>query len=202
MKDTQITSLEVLRKALKPGRTYRRRDLLIYSSNLDRHLPVLVKEGTLRKLRQGLYARSKPTEFGNAPPTENELLESFLRDNHFVVFGPTAFNSLGLGTTQVYNQRVVLNRKRHGEFKLGGRTYFFHRRMEVPRKLTKEFLFVEMLNRLDTLAEEREQVLSSLKSRIKDFDYHSLKKSLAKYGTYSTRLKLEPLLKENVSHGS
>jgi hypothetical protein len=71
--------------------------------------------------------------------------------------------ALGLGTTQLYNSRVVFNRKRVGEFQLGSRTYEFHRWREAPRSLTQEFLVVALLNRLNDLAEDRKQLLSRLK---------------------------------------
>ena len=64
------------------------------------------------------------------------------------------FNSLGLGTTQLYDKKIVFNRKRHGEMKLGNRTYFFHRWREAPKSLSREFLLVEMLNRINELAED------------------------------------------------
>jgi hypothetical protein len=61
---------------------------------------------------------------------------------------------LGLGTTQLYNKRVVYNQKRHGTFPLGNRTVTFERRMNVPRQLSPEFLLVNLVNELGDLAED------------------------------------------------
>lgn len=116
------------------------------TSNVDRNLKAMVKGGFLKKLQNGLYLCPKMTPFGEAMPDENELLKKFLNDDHFVVYGPSMFNSLGLGTTQLYDKRVVFNRKRHGEMELAGRKYYFYHLREAPKSLSKEFLLVEMFN--------------------------------------------------------
>jgi hypothetical protein len=66
---------------------------------------------------------------------------------------PNAYNGLGVGTTQLYNETVVYNRKRHGRFTLDGRTYDFRLRASVPPRLTEEVLMVDLLHNLDRLAE-------------------------------------------------
>src|SRR5689334_21671962 len=108
--------LHRLRAALEPGAVYRRQDLAHLSSNVDRHLALLVQQGELTRLNHGLYSCPNKTAFGEVPPDEYSLLRAFLKDDHFVAFSPNAFNRLELGTTQLYNQRVVFNRKRHGEY--------------------------------------------------------------------------------------
>jgi hypothetical protein len=190
----QTETLTRLKQHLRPGQVYRRADLMALSSNVDRHLARLVAEGHLKKLSQGMYAAPKPTAFGEAPPESESLLRTFLKDDHFVVYSPSQFNSLGLGTTQLYNRLVVFNRKRVGEFTLGGRTYSFHRWREAPRKLTPEFLVVELLNRLAELAEDRDQVLMRLKGKLPEFNRRRLLLSASRYGTLSTQKKLERLL--------
>ena len=54
-------------------------------------------------------------------PADDVVIEGFLRDKDFLVFSPSAYNTIGLGTTQLYNRTVVYNHKRHGVFKLGNR---------------------------------------------------------------------------------
>ena len=105
-------------------------------------------------------------------------------------YSPNTFNSLGLGTTQLYNVRTVLNQKRHGPFLLNGQRYFFHRRTNVPGKLTKEVLLVELLNNLKKLAEDPEDLLDNLTSQLSSFDQASLLRAAEHYGTYSTQKKL------------
>ena len=97
-----------LKSALVPGEVYRRAVLVPLASNFDRHLAKLVAEGHLKKISQVMYAAPKNTEFGEAPPNTESLLKSFLKDDLFVVYGPSQFNALGLGTPQLYN-RLSLN---------------------------------------------------------------------------------------------
>ncbi|MCG8588621.1 MAG: hypothetical protein MJE66_04955 [Proteobacteria bacterium] len=183
-------TLDKLRKHLKPGQVYRRRDLTDLSTNLDRHLKKLVEEGSLRKLQRGLYLCPESSSFGEAPAEENELLKKFLRSDKFLAYSPNTFNSLGLGTTQLYNTRTVLNQKRHGPFLLNDRRYFFHRKLNVPKKLTKEVLLVEMLNNLNKLAEDPDALLDNVQSQISSYDRKSLLTAAAKFGTYSTQKKV------------
>ena len=41
-------------------------------------------------------------------------MAAFLRDKDFLVFSPSAYNTLGLGTTQLYNRTLVYNHKPTG----------------------------------------------------------------------------------------
>jgi len=186
--------LDRLKAALVPGQVYRRADLAALSSNVDRHLARLVAEGHLKKLSQGMYLAPRATPFGEALPEETSLLQTFLKDDHFVVYSPSQFNALELGTTQLYNLRVVFNRKRVGEFALGGRTYRFHRWREAPKTLTQEFLIVELLNRLNDLAEDREQILNRLREKLPRFNVRRLNHAASHYGTLSTQKRLTSLL--------
>ena len=187
-------TLEKMTATLVPGRVYRRSDFVDMSSNVDRHLAELLANGQLKKLYQGLYSAPKSTPFGEALPNENSLLQAFLKDNHFVVYSQSQFNILGLGTTQLYNQRTVFNRKRIGEFALGGRTYVFRRWREAPRTLTSEFLVVELLNRLDELAEDTDTVLRRLKEKLGQFNTRKLMYASAHYGTLSTQKRLRNMM--------
>lgn len=190
----QAQAFERLKTSLVPGQVYRRSDFATLSTNVDRHLAQLVSEGHLKKLSYGLYSAPNMTEFGEAPPEETSLLKTFLKDDHFVVYGPSLFNSLELGTTQLYNRRIVFNRKRVGEFTVGGRKYTFHRWREAPKTLTEEFLVVELLNRLNELAEDHEQVLKRLSERLSQFNLRKLNYSASHYGTISTQKKLNEMM--------
>ena len=144
----RTSTLEQLRRHLRPGRVYRREDLLPWSRSVDRHLKELTVDGTLQKLRTGLYYSPRKFEFGEAPADEHELVKAFLKTDRFVMTSPNAYNQLGLGTTQLYNKRVVYNQKRHGTFPLGNRMVTFERRMNVPKQLSPEFLLVDLVNEL------------------------------------------------------
>jgi hypothetical protein len=189
----QNKALNKLKAALVPGEVYRRSDLAALSSNVDRHLARLLAEGVLKKVSQGIYSAPKTTVFGDAPPETNSLVRTFLKDDHFVVYSPNQFNSLGLGTTQLYNRVIVFNRKRVGEIELSGRTYTFHRWREAPKKLTPEFLMVELLNRLNELAEDRDQVVERIKGKLGEFNSRKLSFAAQHYGTLSTQKLLNSI---------
>jgi hypothetical protein len=84
-----------------------------------------VDDGTITKLAPGLYAYPKETALGKVPAEDDKLLETFLKDRRFLLASPSAYNMLGVGTTQLYDKTVVYNHKRHGSFSLGGRTFDF-----------------------------------------------------------------------------
>jgi hypothetical protein len=191
----RASALEKLRGHLRPGRVYRREDLLPWSHSVDRHLKDLVADGTLQKLRTGLYYRPRKLEFGEAAADEHELVKAFLKTHRFVITSPSAYNQLGLGTTQLYNKRVVYNQKRHGTFPLGNRMVTFERRMNVPRQLSPEFLLVDLVNELDDLAEDRDAVLSGVREKAKEMDQRKLARAVSLYGKYSTQKKFQEMLR-------
>jgi hypothetical protein len=180
-------TLTQLKSKLAPGQSYRRSDLAQFTTSVDRHLALLLKEGTLKKVSYGLYAVPRQTVFGEPPPEEHSLLRTFLKDDHFVVYNPSQFNSLGLGTTQLYNRTIVFNRKRVGKIDLGSRSYFFYRWREAPKSLSQEFLVVECVNRLDELMEDRNQLIVRLKEKLSQFNRSRLVYAVHHYGTVSTQ---------------
>ncbi|GGZ20199.1 hypothetical protein GCM10007049_10940 [Echinicola pacifica] len=177
-----MSTLNNLRKRLRRGRVYRRADLERWSNSVDRHLGQLVDDGTLQKLSHGLYHYPKESVYGLTPPDEASLVRCFLKDDDFLITSPNAYNSLGLGTTQLYNKRVVYNHKRHGEYELGGRKFFFHMKPKFPKKLSPEFLLVDLVNNLETLAEDKEMVLSKAKEKAGKLDLAKLRRIVSAYG--------------------
>lgn len=191
-------TLDQVKRHLRPGRVYRRSDLLKVSKSVDRHLKELTEEGRLKKLRNGLYYCPRTLEFGEAPAGEHELVKAFLQTDRFVVTSPSVYNQLGLGTTQLYNKRVVYNQKRHGTFPLGDRLVTFKCRPNFPKKLSPEFLLVDVVNELDQLAEDHEAVLSRVREKAQEMDSRKLSRAVSLYGKSSTQKKFETLLEHAV----
>lgn len=189
-----MNKLQELKKHLRRGKVYRRADLAKWSKSVDRHLDELVQEGTLQKLSQGLYFYPEVTVFGVAPPEEEVLVRSFLKDNRFLVTSYNSYNALGVGTTQLYNGKTVYNHKRHGDFRLGGKTYSFRVKPHFPLKATPEFLLVDLLNNLDQLAEDPNEVVLKARLRAKTMDQKKLRKSVRDYGSIRAKKLLEPVL--------
>lgn len=176
--------------SLQAGRVYRREDLARMSTAVDRHLRELTATGKLQKLSQGLYHAPKPSSFGPLPPSDEQVVSTFLRDKDFLVFSPSAYNAVGLGTTQLYNRTFVYNHKRHGLFKLGNRQYDFRVKPRFPRKLTPEFLYVDLLNNLDELAEDRDAVLDKARSKLPSYDPGRLQHAVDNFASMATRKRL------------
>lgn len=189
---------EQLKKQLRPGRVYRRADLAQWSKSVDQHTRELVDVGVLQKLRNGLYHYPKPSVFGQVPAGERELVQSFLKENDFLLTSPNAYNALGLGTTQLYNTYVVYNHKRHGRFTLGGLTFEFRRKPRFPRKLTEEFLLVDLLNNLPVLAEDTEALRARARDKMKDMDASKLRLAARDYGKVATRKFFDQVLADAV----
>ena len=191
-----MTQLNSLKKHLKPGEVYRRADLQQWTTAVDRNLQQLIGDGTLEKLSGGLYYVPKTSVFGKAPADEHELVSTFLKDNRFILTSPSDYNALGVGTTQLYNERRVYNQKRHGVYKLGNRTFRFVRKSYVPTKLTKEFLLVDLVNNLKYLEENQDSVLKNVKAKVGEMNLKVLKKLVQEFGTVGTKKKFAELLNE------
>jgi hypothetical protein len=194
-----MTKLQELKKRLRPGQVYRREDLARWSNAVDRHLKQLVEEGTLAKLAGGLYAYPKETVFGKAPAEDDRLVEAFLKDDRFLLASPNAYNSLGVGTTQLYDKTVVYNHKRHGDFVLGARKFAFRVKPSFPKSLTKEFLLVDLVNNLDQLAENRQEVLARVTEKAASYDVRRLERASYNYGNVKTRKFFSSALKPVVA---
>ena len=179
--------LDQLKARLRPGQAYRREDLAQWSNAVDRHLRQLLADGTLTKMSGGLYYRPKQTAFGEAPAEDDELVGTFLKDRRFLLASPNAYNRLGVGTTQLYDKTVVYNHKRHGTFSLGGRKFDFRVKPAFPKKLSREFLMVDLVNNVDQLAESKDEVLSRVKEQTAHSDTARLQRYARDYGNVRTK---------------
>jgi hypothetical protein len=186
-----MKNAEKLKAAMRPGRVYRRQDLGGLTTAVDRDLKTLVESGEVRKLGYGLYSRPRKNPFGDTPPEEQELVRAFLKTDDFLLTSDTYFTQLGLGLTQLDNNHVVYNHKRGGEFVLGGLRFKFRVMPAYPRKLSKEYLVVDLLNNLMNLPGDGERVLENLGSRLTDFDNEKLKGNLEHYGRPAAKVMLK-----------
>lgn len=193
-----MAAVTQLKRHLKRGQVYRRSDLLPLSGSVDRHLGELVQEGILQKLSHGMYYFPKESAFGKTPPDEQVLVRTFLQDDEFLVTSPNSFNTLGVGTTQLYNERTVYNHKRHGKFTLGNQQFNFRVRPRFPKKVTTEFLLVDLVNNLDTLAENPTEVLKNVSAKVATMDKTKLRQSVAKYGDVKTKKIFAPLMQPHI----
>jgi len=194
-----MSALQTLKNHLEPGHLYRRADLEPHSNAVDRHLKQLQKSGVLKKLSGGLYHYPRKTKFGKAPPTDYELVKSFLKDDRFLLFSQSAYNSLGLGTTQLHNETLVYNHKRHGTFKIGGRTFKFVRKTHFPDKVTKEFLLIDLINNENSLKEGAD-IINKAKELAGKMSSHTLRSLLNELDWKHAQLVLNNIVSRNDTH--
>ena len=195
-----MARLNDLKRHLKRGKVYRRADLTEWSKSVDRHLEELVKEGTLQKVAPGVYYYPKTSVFGNVPPDESDLVSAFLKDDRFLLVSPNLYNSLGVGTTQLYNKKVVYNHKRHGKFRLGNRDFEFQVKHHFPSKVTEEFLLVDLANNLDHLAEDNNDVQNKLLAKASKMSSKTLRQAVTKYGSTKTKKLFKPFISQALEH--
>ncbi|MCB1563897.1 MAG: hypothetical protein KDJ75_10010 [Alphaproteobacteria bacterium] len=177
-----MSAVKVLKNHLKPGRVYRRSELAKWSNAVDRHLQVLVRNGDVQKLSGGVYYCPKQTMFGSSPPQDEDLVRAFLKDNRFYIASLNAYNALGVGATQLYNELLVYNSKRDGHHVLNGRPFFFIKRPYFPSKPSEEFLLVDVLNNLHLLAEDKESLLANVARKATSLNQSYLSKAVQDYG--------------------
>ena len=182
-----IIYMNTLFKHINQGEVYRRSDLEYYSTAIDRQLAQLIKGGQLVKLNQGLYYAPMQSKFGVVPPDDHLLVERFLKDEDFLLISPNAFNTLGLGLTQLYNTMWVYNHKRKGELTLNGKTFEFKIKNAFPQKVDREYLLVELLNNLESLAEDKTQIVDKLTKNVLSFNMNALMKVTQQFGNGTTK---------------
>jgi hypothetical protein len=151
------------------------------------------------KLSQGLYYAPKQSKFGLVPPDDVNVVERFLKDEDFLLVSPNAFNSLGLGLTQLYNTVWVYNHKRKGEFQLNGKTFEFKLKSSFPKKISREYLLVDLLNNLDHLAEDQKATLEKLRNNVSSYNTEALMKATQQYGTGQTKSIVKTILRNILS---
>ena len=195
-----IKEMNLLRQHIMQGEVYRRSDLEYYSTAIDRHLAQLTKDNTLVKLNQGLYYAPKQSKFGVVPPDDHQVVERFLKDEDFLLVSPNTFNSLGLGLTQLYNTTWVYNHKRKGEFQLNGKTFEFKLKSSFPKNITREYLLVDLLNNMESLAEDQSETLNRLPNNIANFNTDALMKATQLYGTGKTKRRLKSIVRNILQH--
>lgn len=193
--EARVTALAELKRHLRSGQVYRRKDLARWTNAVDRHVRQLVSEGRLEKVASGVYMAPRKTRFGLASAAPEKLVETFLGDDRFLMVSPNAYNGLGVGTTQLHNVPVVYNLKRHGRFKLDGREYDFRMRTTVPAHLSEEVLLVDLLHNLDRLPEDRSKVLPRALDRARTMDRKRLVRAVRDFGSARAERLLTPVLK-------
>ncbi len=173
---------------LKPGKVYRTADFRRWDRNGTRFARRLERDGTLRRLAQGLYVRPRHGTFGPVPPRDEEVLRAFLKGSDFVFTGPAQWNSLGLGSTAAFADTWVYNTRRTCTLPLGKRRLRL-RRVRFPKRASPEWYVVDLLLNHEAAGMSLGELEGALRSALSAgrFDRDRLQRSADEYGTRETR---------------
>lgn len=182
---------------LSPGQVLRTKELSAWSANPVRLAQRLVRDGQLQKLGQGLFAVPKRGRFGAVPPDLPTLLGAFLEGSPFVMTGPPAWNSLGLGSTALWSHSLVYNTKRSGDFMLGNQRVRF-RRVRFPEQPPREWFAVDLLESRASAGLALEAFKPRLVEALREgrLDPLRLRAMAAEYATAVHRRLLEDAIQE------
>ena len=186
-----------LELSLEPGRVYRPKDFADQAQNPTVVLERLVSEAKLEHLGFGLYHCPRQGRFGPRPPDDEELLRAFLGGKDFVLSGPAFWNALRLGPTGLAAVPLVYNPARSGVLKVGRRTFEF-RRVRFPKKPTREWYAVDLLNHAPQAGASPEDLVASLASALaaSSLDRLAFQSALEEFGTRSTKRLLRQRLRD------
>jgi hypothetical protein len=118
------------------------------------------------RLRHGLFAAPQHSRFGAVPPSDEALIDAFLRGSSWLVTGPPRWNALGLGATALFAQPLVYNTRRSGTFDLGGRCFRL-RRVRFPDEPTPEWFAVDLFSNADSVGMSRDALSEALRRAVK-----------------------------------
>lgn len=192
---SNLTSYNKLDAQLEMGHVYRRDALLSFSKAVDRDLIILTNKGILEKIGSGLYYKPEVSRFGLLPPKEEDVVKEFLRDDEFLLYSWNQYNSLGLGLTQIYNNLIVYNHKRHGKFELGKIQFDFRRPTRgFPSEMSLEYLLIDLVNNLKELSEDTSLLKEKIKENLERFNKERIVTLAKKYGKITTQRYFKELI--------
>jgi hypothetical protein len=180
---------------LVPGRMYRTGELRRWGANPARLANRLVREGKLRRAAHGLLYVPIEGRFGQAPPSEEEILRGFLGDSPFVITGPSRWNALGLGATAMFAATLAYNRKRTGEFTFDGRRFLL-RRVLFPETPSPEWFVIDLLQHHDMAGVSIGELADRLVATLREgrWNRDRLREMADIYGTKATLSLVERCL--------
>lgn len=180
---------------MKAGKIYRQSELQGKWPNASHDLAILVKNKYIDKVSAGLYYKPKKTKYGIVAPKDEEIVRSFLQDDDFLLVDVNCYTSLVGGLTQLSMGCKVLNKRRHGLFNLAGFYYDFRVRRAYPKKITREFLLVDLLDNIKEV-EDGTPIREKLLPRLKEYNSKELLQAANLFGNRSTEKLLEKVLNE------
>ncbi len=117
-----------------------------YYKTLER----LCAYGELLKVAKGVYCRPKKTRYGLVPPSEEDIINSFTKDESGTVIGYTLYNRLQL-TTQIGNKTEVLTSKIDGQKKTIGNVVLQFCQLRYTDEIIEAISMMEVLQNFSVI---------------------------------------------------
>ena len=184
-KEPAMNAMNRIGNRMTPDEVYRRAELAQYSDSLDRDLRQLAEADEIRKLWRGVYYRPRVCFFGKSFPEFKNVLAAFLKDDDFFMTSLNVYNSMRVGTTQLYNEHLVYTNKLRGRRNIVGQNFFFMNR-KFPKEPTLEFYYVDLINNLEMLAEEQDLVRKRAVRNIFELGIDKVRHAAHAYGKATT----------------
>ena len=177
--------------SLTPGKLYRTREFGPYSANPTRWAKRLLEQGVLRQAYHGLYYLPKQTRFGPAGPSEREVLQAFLGNDHFLVTGSQAWNALDLGLTGLLMVTLVYNPYRTGDFTIDGHRFWL-RRVRYPQPPSAEWFVIDAFENYRMVGGDPDAMERLLAHHLRTgtYDAARLRTAATDYASPATRERL------------
>lgn len=189
------TKAEMMLKSMHPGKVYTIRELLQDWPGACLDLRKLLDQKKIAKVSAGLYYKPKQTKYGPVAPADEVLVRSYLRDDDFLLVDVNSYASLVSGLTQMHMGYKVLNKRRHGRVTLAGFPFDFRVRRNFPKKVTKEFLMVDLLDNVEQ-SENGVPMTENVLPFLKEYNREDLLRTARHYGNRSTERFLSQVFAE------
>jgi hypothetical protein len=69
-----------------------------------------------------------------------------------------------------------------------------------PKKITREYLLVDLINNLDSLAEDASKAINKLQNTLHSFNTDALMRATQQYGTGKTKRILKSMVRNVLRH--
>lgn len=105
----------------------------------------LCDKGIIAKVSKGVYCRPRKTRYGVILPSEQEIVETFTKNETGMVVGYRLYNALNL-TTQISKNSEIYSSGFEGKTKRIGNVNMTHYPLKYSREVIKTVEWLEVLN--------------------------------------------------------
>ncbi|MDE7439306.1 MAG: hypothetical protein K2N23_02215 [Clostridia bacterium] len=112
----------------------------------------MVKTNYLIKISKGLYARPEQTKYGLVPPTEEEIVASYIDNCKGIVIGYQLYNALNISTQISKNTKIYCNAIDQMTKNIGN-IFIERKEIEFSDEVRNVIEILEVLNNFNTIQE-------------------------------------------------